>query len=152
RVDAATATQHSGALRLVSRVAAGRRRWRSPGSTLGKRRRVELHRVANHTLRVGAPAKALHLHRLVFERLVVEEEALELAQPVWRQLSDVRVVRVLRIVHVDGDDLVVLAFFVAHGQHSDRPRAQHAQGHYGFLPEYEDVEWIAVLAVRLRQE
>src|SRR5438445_143021 len=51
-----------------------------------------------------------------------------------------------------GDDLVVLALFVAHGHDADRARAQDAERHHRLLTEHKHVERVAVLAVGLREE
>src|SRR5262249_21679687 len=140
----------SGALRVVLGPAVG-----APSDTLGgptERIIVELDRVTNYSLCLGAPAEAVDLHRLVLEHLVVEEESLELTEPMRRQVADVRVVRVLGIVDVNGDDLVVLTFFIAHGQYPNRARAQDTERHHRLLTEDQHVERIAVVAVRLWQE
>src|SRR5690242_11889354 len=118
----------------------------------GEGPRVEIDRVSNYALGIGAPAKAIDLHGLLLEHLVVQEESFELAQSMWRQLTDVRVVLVLRIVDVHGDDLVILALLVAHREHADRARAQDTERQHRLLTEYQHVERVAVVAVRLWQE
>src|SRR5688572_17395186 len=65
---------------------------------------------------------------------------------------EIRVVRVLGIIHVDSDDLVVLALLVPHAQHADRLGAQHAQRHHGLLTKYQHVQRIAIVAERAREK
>src|SRR6266849_1328838 len=83
---------------------------------------------------------------------VLEADGKTPGKAVGGQLGDVVVVHVLGIIDVDGDDLVVAALVVRHGQDADGARPQHAQGSHGLLTQHEDVEGIAVLAVRLRDE
>ena len=54
--------------------------------------------------RVG---EVTHIHLFTFQHLVVLEEALELSQPVLRQLAVMFVGAVLRVVEVDADYLLV---------------------------------------------
>ena len=113
---------------------------------------VEAHRVPDHVKRLFPIQELVHDDRLVLERLVVLEEAAELRDPVRRQLADRGVVDVLRIVGVDGEDLVVLLALIAHLHDADRAGAQDRQRNDLLLAEHEDVQGIVVLAVRLRDE
>ena len=63
-----------------------------------------------------------------------------------------RVMRVRRIVDAHGDDLVVAALVVDHAQPAERPRAHDRQRLDGLLHQHEDVERIAVVGVRARDE
>jgi len=61
-------------------------------------------------------------------------------------------VRRSRFIEVDRDDFVVGAFVVAHLHRADRSRADPAHRFDGLLSEHENVERIAVVAVRLRRD
>src|SRR5262245_65108467 len=80
---------------------------------------IQADRVADEPLGGSAALHPADADRLVLEHLVVEEEPLELLQAVRRQLRDVAVVRVLRIVRMDRDDLVIGALVVDHRHHAE---------------------------------
>src|SRR6478672_4653938 len=111
---------------------------------------------AEHVLddpdRVGRAHEVLDDNLLVLERLVVLEEAPDLAQQVARELPVLGVFAEGGIFHADGDDLVVEALLVAHPHDADRPGLHQRQWCDRFLPEHQDVEWVAVFAVGSRNE
>ncbi len=118
----------------------------------GDRVLVEPDAGPNDLLRNDPTLHVLDIHPLVLEHLVVEKEALELLQAVWRELGDVSIVGVFGVVDVNGDDLVVLPLIVRHGEDADGPRAQDTEGDHRLLTEHEDVERIVVGTEGLRQE
>src|SRR5262249_54025824 len=77
------------------------------------------YRLAKDRQRVVHAEGLLHDYALALELFVVEEEATQLQQPVGRQILDTAVGIVVRVIDVDGDDLVVLALLVAHAHHPD---------------------------------
>src|SRR6185503_19031609 len=113
---------------------------------------VQADGLVDHRLGLRPALELLDRHLLAFERLVVEEETLQLRERVWRQGVDVAVVRELRIVDVDGDDLVVLSAIVRHRDDADRAAADERERNERLLAEHQDVERISVSTVRLRDE
>ena len=57
-----------------------------------------------------------------------------------------------RVVHGDGDDLVVDPLVVAHEEPADRPSPHDRERHDRLLHEDEHVQRVAVARVRLRDE
>jgi hypothetical protein len=110
------------------------------------------HRGLDHLHRRLRPTVFAHLRRLAFQLLVVLEEHLQLRQPVLRQVVEVVIVAVLRVVAVDADDLLVALALVHQRQHADRLGAQDRQRRHRLLHQHQHVQRVAVVAQRLRDE
>jgi len=63
------------------------------------------------------------------------------------KLGDIRVVGVLRVVGVDGDELVVLPPLVSHVHDTDELRLHVGERLDRLLAEHEDVDGVSVVAV-----
>src|ERR1700740_3173466 len=69
--------------------------------------RVQRDRVPDHGERLIAIEEVLHDHGFILEHFVIEKKSADLFHSVLRQIADRLVIAILRIVDVDGDDLVV---------------------------------------------
>ena len=110
-------------------------------------------RFADGAIRGGAVLEIFHLRQVgLFQFLVYLKEMVDLAQHVRRQLGNVRVILVERIIGVRGDDFDVLQTLINHAQHADGTRLHHATRCHRFLGQHQNVQRIVVLAVGLRDE
>src|SRR5215210_3619565 len=106
---------------------------------------VEAHRVPDGVPGLLGIGEVAHVHLLAFQHLVVLEEALQLRQPVLRELAVMFVGAVLGVVEVDADYLLVALAFVDHVHHPDRARPQDAERLDRFLHQDQHVERVVVI-------
>ena len=86
------------------------------------------------------------------ERLVDLEEVLDLGAQLRCQVFDVVGVLPARLRRWHADELGVLAGFVLHVQHPDRPGLDPDTRVHGVLEQHQGIEWITVAAERLGDE
>ena len=86
------------------------------------------------------------------ERLVDLEEVLDLGAQLRCQVVDVVGVLPARLLGRNADELGVLAGFVAHVQHTERPGLDPDTRVHGVLEQHQRIQWIAVAAERLGDE
>src|SRR5688500_10138678 len=126
--------------------------WARSGALQQVRVGVPRNRVGDHAHRLNALLPAHGLYAASLEVLVDVEEVLHFLEVVLRDVGDVEVLRVVRIVTRNGEDLVVRLAAVEHHQHADRPYIDLAPGKGRLVHEHEDVARVAILVQRSRDE
>jgi hypothetical protein len=86
------------------------------------------------------------------ERLVDIEEMMDLAAQVDRHVIEVPHLVPARIAQGDADDLGIRALLVFHPEDPDRPGADPAPGEDRLLEQHQDIQRVAVLGQRVRNE
>ncbi len=113
---------------------------------------VALYRLVDHPSRDLALLPAHDLHPTAFEVLVDMEEVLHFPQIMLRNVGDVEVLVVIRVVSWDCQDLVVGFPTIEHPQHPQWPAVDLASGKRRLVQVDEHIEWIAILVQGARNE